>query len=99
MRRSSCSISALDVGLGTIGAFRDLAVPLTLVVLIRDAGRAARHLLLAGGALRRPAGQVVRGISLGEHPVDPVGPAAVMLDDLIGDLGHVSLLVVVIIAM
>jgi hypothetical protein len=49
--------------------------------------------LFAGGAFRGFAGEVVRREGLGEDAVDLVGPAAVVLDDMIGDLGHGSRLV------
>jgi hypothetical protein len=43
-------------------------------------------------ALRRLASEVVGREGLGEHAIGAVSPTAVMFDDLIGDLAHVSLL-------
>src|ERR1700704_2347584 len=89
----ACSnLSTLDVGLGSIVAGRHFVVPATILVLVRDARRFSGHDLFLRRALRRPAGHVVGGKGLGEDPVHPIGPTAVMLDDLIGDLGHLSLL-------
>src|SRR3984893_15785822 len=84
--------SALDVGLGSIIAGRHFVVPTTILVLVRDARRVSPNDLFFRCALRPSAGHVVGREGLGEHPIDPVGPTAVMFDDLIGDLGHVSLL-------
>src|SRR5262249_48101432 len=86
---ASCNPSALDVGLGPIGARRPFVVPTTILVLVRDGRALSRHDLFLGRAFRRLAREVVGGEGLGEYPVDPVGPAAVVLDDLVGDLGHV----------
>src|SRR3979409_1339859 len=84
--------SAFDVGLGPVIAGRHLLVPMAILVLVGDAGGLSRNALLLHGALRRLAGAVVRREGFGINPVDPVGPAAVMLDDLVGDSGHASLL-------
>src|ERR1700704_2969139 len=84
--------SALDVGLWAIVAARDFIVPTAVLVLVGDAGRDAGDDLFPGGALGRLARQVMGLEGLGVDPIDPVRPPAVMLDDLIGDLGHVSLL-------
>src|SRR6266567_5314559 len=80
--------SALDVGLGPIIAWRHFVVPTAVLVLVLDAGRVPRYDLFLGRALRRSAGQVVGREGLGEHPIDAVGPTAVVLDDFIGNLGH-----------
>src|SRR6266568_2177001 len=80
--------SALDVGLGSIIAWRHFVVPTAVLVLVLDAGRDPRYDLFLGRALGRLAGQVVGREGLGEHPIDAVGPTAVVLDDFIGDLGH-----------
>ena len=53
--------SSLDVGLGPVVARRDLIVPPAALVLVGDAGGDTRHHLLAGGPLRRLAGEVVAG--------------------------------------
>jgi hypothetical protein len=49
----------LDVGFGSIIAFRQFVVPMTILVLIGDAGRVSRHDLFLRGALRRFTGHVV----------------------------------------
>src|SRR3984885_10133621 len=78
--------SALDVGFRPIGAGGQLLVPPPVGVFPRDGPGFARHVLFAGGALRGLAGEVVGREWLGEDAVDLVGPAAVMIDDMIGDL-------------
>src|SRR2546430_2568323 len=87
--------SALDVGLGSIVACRHFIVPATILVLIRDVRRVSWDDLFLRCALRRSAGHVVGRKGLGEPPINPVRPTAVMFDDLIGDLGHASLLMLV----
>jgi hypothetical protein len=84
--------SALDVGLGSIIACRYFVVPMAILVLVRNACRVSRDDLFLCRALRCSAGHVVGREGLGEHPIDPVGLPAVVFDDLIGDLGHASLL-------
>src|ERR1700734_1175658 len=84
------SASALDVGLRPVGAGGQLLVPPPVGVFPRDGPGFARYVLFAGGALRRLAGEVVGREGLGEDAVDLVGPAAVVLDDMVGDLGHGS---------
>src|SRR5258705_4080264 len=83
---------AFDVGLGSVTAWRHFIVPATILVLVRDAGRLSRNHLLLRCALRRFASQVVGREGLGEHGTHAVSPTAVMFDDLIGDLAHLSLL-------
>src|SRR5205085_6682988 len=85
--------SALDVGLRPIIACRYFVMPTTSSVFVRDAHRLARNDLFLRCALGRSAGHVVGWKGLGEHAVHPVGPTAVVLDDLINDLGHGSLLI------
>src|SRR5580700_3703663 len=85
-----CPASALDVGFRPIGACGQLLVPPAVGVFPRDGSGFSRHMLFAGGAFRGLAGEVVGREGLGEDAVDLVGPAAVVLDDMIGDLGHGS---------
>src|SRR6202030_3838755 len=84
--------SALDVGLGSVTSPRHFVVPSAILVLVRDARRVSRDDLLLRRALGRFACHVVGREGLGEPPIDPIGPTAVVLDDLICDLGHASLL-------
>ena len=80
--------SRRDFGFRTVAALGDLAVPFALGILVLDAFGFAGHLLLGRGDLR--GGQRVRmraeGFRIGA--AEPVGPAAVMFDDLVGNLGH-----------
>src|SRR5579863_2859556 len=80
--------STFDVGDRAVVALGDLVPPAAASVLVHDSGGLARHALLARGALGRPARGVVGGKSLGIDAVGAIGPAAVVLDDLIGDLAH-----------
>jgi len=76
------------VGGGAVVAGRQLVAPAAAVVLVRDAGVLAGHPLLAGRALGGVQGLVVGAEGLGEHRAHLVGPAAVVLDDGVGDVGH-----------
>ena len=49
--------------------------------------------IAARSAALRSARCVVARERLGENPIDPVGPASVVFDDLIGNLSHEWLLV------
>src|SRR6266516_3512675 len=64
-------------------------MPVPILVFVGNARCISRDNLFARSALRRAAGHVVARERLGEHAVYPIGPAAVMLDDFIGDLRHV----------
>jgi hypothetical protein len=79
---------ALDFGLGPIVAARDFLVPFAVRVFPGNGAGLARHVLFGGGAQRRAARRIVRGECLGKNAVELIGPAAVMLDDVIDDLGH-----------
>src|SRR5262249_53090641 len=96
---TSCSRfkpSVLDAGLGPIIARRDFLVPATVLVLVRDTGCLPGDQLLPRGTLGRFMGSRVRRKSFGVHPVDPVGPSPIMLDDLVRDFGHVVLLTLIV---
>src|SRR5262249_40652649 len=84
--------SPLHFGVGAVVALRHFGVPAPLPVLPGNAGGGAGHHLLMRGALRRLPRQVVGRKGLGINPVHPIGPAAVVLDDFIGDLTHGLLL-------
>src|ERR1700722_13499547 len=62
------------------------------LILVCDASGRSWDDLLPGGTLCRFARQIVGSEGFREYSIDPVGPAAVMLDNLVGDLGHASLL-------
>jgi len=79
--------SALDIGLGSISAWRRFVVPTTILVFVRNARSSSWNDLLLRCAICRFASQVV-----GEHPIDLIGPTTVMFDNLKGNLSHASLL-------
>ena len=81
---SSTSVS------GTVDAGGGLGVPFAVGGLVFDRLGAPRHALLGGGAPGRGERRGVACEWLREHAVDGVGPAAVMLDDPVDDMGHVS---------
>ena len=66
--------SALDVGLGSITAWRRFVVPTTILVFVRNAHRVSRNELLLRCVIRRSASQVMRREGLGEHPIDLIDP-------------------------
>src|SRR5918993_4405885 len=65
---------------------------MSVLVLVGDARGFSRHALFPSRPLRRIACLVVRREGLREDPVSPISPTAVVLDNLVGDRGHVSLL-------
>jgi hypothetical protein len=78
--------SALDVGLGSISAWRRFVVPTTFLVFVRNARSFSWNDLLLRYAICRFASQVVGREGFGEHPIDLIGPTTVMFDNLIGNL-------------
>src|SRR5262245_25642745 len=89
MRYPLCALRAvLHVGVGAIASARGLDVPLAVLVLVFDDLGKARHALLLG---RGPGGRQrvrVGGEGLREYAAGLVGPAAVVLDDLIRHVRH-----------
>src|SRR5580704_389954 len=77
---------ALDFGLGPVVAARQLLVPFAVLVFPGNSAGFTRHVLFLGDAQRRGASRIVGRERLGEYAVDFVGPAAVVLDYMIGDL-------------
>src|ERR1700722_12117722 len=78
----------LDVVLGTVVAGGGLHVPLAIGGLVFDRLGSAGYPLFGGDAL---GGGECRGMGrkrLREYAVDGVGPAAVMLNDPVGDMAH-----------
>src|SRR6202008_843209 len=73
----------------TVGALRP---PASLLVLVLNVVRFCRNALLAGGTFCGCFGLRARAKRLGENVADLVRPAAVMLDDLVVDVVHRSLL-------
>ena len=65
-------------------------MPASVLVLVLDDLGASGHALLLGCSLRRRQRRRVRREGLGEHAVDLVGPAAVVLDDFVRDVRHHS---------
>src|SRR5437016_13563628 len=84
-RRLGC---VLAVGLGAVAAGGGFAVPFAVRRLVFDRLGTAGDALLGGGALGggKRCGMGREGFR--KHAVDGVGPAAVMLNDLVGDEGH-----------
>src|SRR5690242_20624914 len=77
-----------NVRMRTIRAARGFRVPLALgIFVLDDLGVARRFLFLRGGLCGPQRGSMSRE-SLGKNTVDLVGPAAIVLDDFVGDIGH-----------
>src|SRR5450432_2493653 len=80
--------AVFDIGLGAVRACSGLGVPFAVRGLVLDRLGTPRRPLFA----RRPLGgrqrRSVAGKALRKHTVDGVGPTAVMLNDLVGDVGH-----------
>src|SRR6516164_4688003 len=69
----------------TAGGF---PVPLAVVILILNGFRVAGHFLLLGGRPRRGERLGMGGEAFGKHTIDLIGPAAVVLDNLVCDIMH-----------
>src|SRR6202022_3547352 len=80
-----------DIGLGTVAAGGGLGMPLAVGGLIFDRLGTAGHALLGGGALGGGEGCRAGREGFRKHAIDGVGPAAVMLDDLVGHVTHLEL--------
>src|ERR1700721_3139613 len=78
----------LDVGVGTVAAGGGFGVPLAVGGLVLDRLGTAGHALLGGGALGGGECCGMGREGFRKNAVDGVGPAAVMLNDLVGDVGH-----------
>ena len=72
----------------TVAAAGGFGVPLALLVLELDDLGVAGDRLLGGGSLRGRQRVGMGREGLRKHAIDLVGPAAIVLDDLIGDFGH-----------
>src|SRR5580704_2268281 len=93
MRTRACLgvVSALDVGLRPIIAGRNLVMPKTVLVFIGDTPGLSANDLFPCRSFRGFARHVVRPEGFGEHAIDPVSPAAVVFDDFVRDLAHLTL--------
>ena len=77
-----------DLGVGPVVAGIDLDMPYAFIVLLLDGFGGAGQLLLGRGPLRSGNRGFVAGKGSGKNAARPVCPAAVMLHDLIDNLGH-----------
>src|ERR1700679_2960019 len=78
----------LDIGLGTVAAGGGLGMPLAVGGLVFDRLGAARHPLLSGGAFGGGKRLGMGRKAFRKHAIHGIGPAAVMLDDLVGHMAH-----------
>src|SRR5579863_6157990 len=83
-----CLRLVFDIGLWAVAAGGSFGVPLAVGGFILDRFGTPRHALFVGGA---PGGGQ-RGCMCREafrkHTVDGIGPAAIVLDDLVNDMAH-----------
>src|SRR5438067_4159358 len=82
--------SALALGLRPVVAAGDFFVPLAFAVFPGNGAGLAGQVLFRRRALRREARRLMGGKRLRVCAVDLISPAAVVLDDAIDDLGHVT---------
>src|SRR3984893_2931631 len=82
------SILVLDDGVRAVSAAGGFRVPLALVILVLDGFRVAGDFLLLGGRLGGRERLGVGRERFRKYAVDFIGPAAVVLDDLVGDIRH-----------
>src|SRR5712671_1857606 len=78
----------LDIGLGPVAASGRFGVPFAVGGLIFDRLGTAGHALFGGGALGSAKRCGMGRERLRKHAIHGVGPAAVMLNDFVGDVGH-----------
>src|SRR6187455_1555117 len=81
----------LDVSVGTVAALGGFGVPLAVGGLVFDRLGTSRHALFGGGPLGGGQRHGTRRKGFRKYAIHGVGPAAVMLDDLVGDVAHVEL--------
>jgi hypothetical protein len=86
--------STFNVGIGPIVAASEFVVPMTFLIFIGNLGPLSRHNLQVRRSFRGVSSLVVGREGLGEHPIDLVGPPAVVLDDFVRYFGHAPLLMV-----
>src|SRR5690606_18645753 len=91
-KRASCTRPArshgpafTNLGIGLIFALGLFPVPLPVGRLVFDLCRLAFLLMLRRSDFRRSAGIGMRGECFGKDIAELVGPASIMLHDLIGD--------------
>src|SRR6202012_5799055 len=72
-----------------IVAARELLMPLARGVFVLDLAGFAGNALLGRGPRGGLVGRLPRREPLGKNVADLIGPTAVVLDDLVGDVGHV----------
>src|SRR3954465_2774007 len=82
------SVHILNDRVWTVSATDRLGVPLAFLVLILDIFDIARDFLLLGSQLRGSERLSMSRESFRKHAVDFIGPAAVMLDNLVDDVRH-----------
>src|SRR4051812_15672937 len=82
------ALAVLHVGVGPVAPAGSLAVPTSIRVLPLDRFALAGHALLRGGGLGGGERRRMAWERFGKHAVDLVGPAAVVFDNLVGDVGH-----------
>src|SRR4051794_21699986 len=78
----------LDIGLRAVAAGGGLGVPLAVGGFVFDGFGAPGHPLLGGRALGCSERRGMRRERFREHAVNGISPSAIMLDDLVGDMGH-----------
>src|SRR5215470_14717386 len=81
------SIGILDHGMRTIPTAHGFTVPLALFILVLDCFRVTGKFLLRGGRLRRGERFGVGRKGFRKHAIDLVGPATVMLNDFVSNIG------------
>src|ERR1700760_754902 len=79
----------LDLRLGTVTAGGSFGMPFAIGGFVLDRFGSPRYPLLGSGTPRRreSCGMAHKGFR--KHAIDGVGPAAIMLDDLVGDMRHI----------
>lgn len=88
-KETNATRSVVDFGLGPISALGDFAVPMSGFVFVFNAlGLSGMPLAFRRGGRCGVRGRMRRE-SFAQNVADLVGPATVVLDDFVNDLGHV----------
>jgi hypothetical protein len=77
-----------NIGGGTIVAARGFFVPFAVGIFVLDGLCAAGDTLLQSGSMCGSPCCAMIGKGFGKHTINRIGPTAVVLNDLVYDMGH-----------
>src|SRR5262249_24460000 len=87
-RDAAAGCLVVELGVGTIRAFRNLLVPVAGLVLVFDSFGGAGVTLALGGGRGGGVSVPMSWEGFRQHVANLIGPAAIVLDDLVNHLRH-----------